>query len=120
MVGSDGLRFPGRCHSWLVFGQTLHHGFVNFDDDEYVYNNVQVIHGLTLHGMAWAFTTEVSAYWHPLTWLSHMLDCQLWGLKAGGHHLTNVLLHTANALLLFLVLRRMTSLRPRRRCRGSP
>ena len=97
---------------WLVFGQTLHHGFVNFDDDEYVYNNVQVIHGLTLHGMAWAFTTEVSAYWHPLTWLSHMLDCQLWGLKAGGHHLTNVLLHTANALLLFLVLRRMTSLRP--------
>jgi len=96
---------------WLVFGQTLHHDFVNFDDDEYVYNNVQVIHGLTLHGMAWAFTTASSAYWHPLTWLSHMLDCQIWGLKAGGHHLTNVLLHTANALLLFLVLRRMTGLR---------
>jgi len=92
----------------IVFGQTLHHDFVNLDDDVYVYDNVQVVHGLTLHGMAWAFTTSSTAYWHPLTWLSHMLDCQLWGLKAGGHHLTNVLLHTANALLLFLVLRRMT------------
>jgi Flp pilus assembly protein TadD len=97
---------------WLVFGQTLRHDFVNFDDDEYVYNNAQVTPGLTLHGIAWAFTTASSAYWHPLTWLSHMLDCQLWGLHAGGHHLTNVLLHSANAVLLFLVLRRMTSLHP--------
>ena len=67
----------------LVFGQTLRHGFVNYDDDQYVYDNPQVIQGLTLHGIAWAFTTSHSAYWHPLTWLSHMLDCQLWGLNAG-------------------------------------
>ena len=97
--------------TWLVFGQTLHHDFVNFDDDVYVYENPEVVQGLTLHGMAWAFTTASIAYWHPLTWLSHMLDCQLWGLNAGGHHLTNVLLHSANAVLLFLVLRRMTSFR---------
>jgi Flp pilus assembly protein TadD len=97
---------------WMVFSQTLHHGFVNFDDDEYVYNNAHVAYGLTRQGIVWAFITASSAYWHPLTWLSHMLDCQLWGLHAGGHHLTSVLLHTANAVLLFLVLWRMTNLRP--------
>ena len=64
--------------------------------------------GLTAEGIAWAFTTSHASNWHPLTWLSHMLDCQLYGLKPGGHHLTNVLLHAATAILLFLVLRRMT------------
>ncbi len=112
----DRWRVPAVClflaaAVWLVFGQTLHHGFVNFDDDEYVYNNAHVAHGLTRQGIVWAFTTASSAYWHPLTWLSYMLDCQLWGLHAGGHHLTSVLLHTANAVLLFLVLWRMTGLR---------
>ncbi len=92
----------------LVFGQTVRYEFVNLDDDVYVYANPQVAQGLTLPGIAWAFTTSHSAYWHPLTWLSHMLDCQLWGLNAGGHHLTNVVLHAANAVLLFLVLRQMT------------
>ena len=58
--------------------------------------------------MVWAFSTSAMAYWHPVTWLSHMVDCQLWGLKAGGHHLTNVLWHAGNAVLLFLVLRQMT------------
>ena len=96
----------------LVFGQTVRHGFINCDDGPYVYDNTQVVKGLTLTGMVWAFTTSSSAYWHPLTWLSHMLDCQLWGLNAGGHHLTNVLLHAANAVLLFLVLRQMMGLRP--------
>ena len=64
--------------------------------------------GLTGEGIAWAITAYHAANWHPLTWLSHMLDCQLYGLKPGGHHLTNVLLHAAAAVLLFLALRRMT------------
>ncbi|MGA2243305.1 MAG: hypothetical protein ABSH11_14870, partial [Verrucomicrobiota bacterium] len=68
--------------TFAVFGQTLGHGFVNYDDDQYVYDNPQVVQGLTLRGIAWAFATSYSAYWHPLTWLSHMLDCQLWGLNA--------------------------------------
>jgi len=97
---------------FLVFGQTYRNGFINYDDDQYVYDNPMVTQGLKLSGIAWAFTTSYSAYWHPLTWLSHMLDCQLWGLNAGDHHLTNVMFHAANALLLFMVLRRMTGLRP--------
>ena len=93
---------------WMVFGQTLGHGFVNYDDEEYVYGNPQVIHGLSLKGIEWAFTHRVTANWHPLTVMSHMLDCQFYGLNAGGHHLTNLLLHAATAILLFLVLREMT------------
>ncbi|MGO9108225.1 MAG: tetratricopeptide repeat protein [Thermoguttaceae bacterium] len=92
-----------------VFGQTVNHGFVNFDDDDYVYTNRHVCDGLTDQGIAWAITTYHSCNWHPLTWLSHMLDCQLYHLNPGGHHLTNVLLHAAAAILLFLSLRRMTA-----------
>ena len=92
----------------LVFGQTVGHEFVNFDDDPYVYENPVVQKGLTLEGFRWALTYGEIGHWHPLTWLSHMLDCQLYGLQAGGHHLTNVLLHAATAILLFLVLWRMT------------
>jgi protein O-mannosyl-transferase len=92
----------------IVFGQTVRHDFVNYDDNQYVYENPQVDHGLTAQGIFWAFTTIDANNWHPLTWLSHMMDCQLYGLHAGGHHLTNVLLHAATAILLFLVLRRMT------------
>jgi tetratricopeptide (TPR) repeat protein len=104
---------PGVCIFlaaivWVVFGQTLHHGFVNYDDNLYVYENSAVTRGLDLKGVEWAFTHIVVFNWHPLTVLSHMLDCQLYGLKPGGHHLTNVLLHTASVILLFLVLRRMT------------
>jgi tetratricopeptide (TPR) repeat protein len=91
-----------------VFGQTLNHEFVNFDDNDYVYENPVVAQGLTFRGIVWAFTHVHSANWHPLTWLSHMLDCQLYGLHPGGHHLTNVLLHTATVIVLFLVLRQMT------------
>ena len=94
--------------TWLVFGQTLRHQFVNYDDDDYVVKNAQVARGLTLEGIVWAFTHVHAANWHPLTWISHMLDCQLYGLNPGGHHLTNVLLHAATAILLFLVLRQMT------------
>jgi tetratricopeptide (TPR) repeat protein len=92
----------------LVFGQTLGHGFVNFDDDDYVYKNPHVKGGLSLEGVAWACTQGYAANWHPLTWLSHMLDCQIYDLQPWGHHLSNVLLHAAAAILLFLVLRRMT------------
>ena len=95
---------------WLVFGQTLGFDFVNYDDDVYVYANPVVQRGLTWEGFRWALTYGDIGHWHPLTWLSHMLDCQLYGLNAGGHHLTNVLLHAATAILLFLVLRRMTGL----------
>lgn len=94
--------------TWLVFGQTVGFQFVNFDDRDYVFKNPQVARGLTLEGIGWAFTRFYAANWHPLTWLSHMLDCQLYGLSPGGHHLTNVLLHAATAILLFLVLREMT------------
>lgn len=92
----------------LVFGQTARHEFVNFDDHAYVYENPHVTHGLTRENVVWAFTSVHSANWHPLTWLSHIVDWQLYGRLAGGHHLTNVLLHASNAILLFLVLWRMT------------
>jgi tetratricopeptide (TPR) repeat protein len=91
-----------------VFGRTFYYGFVNFDDNLYVYENPVVQKGLTWEGFRWALTYGKIGHWHPLTWVSHMLDCQLYGLNPGGHHLTNVLLHTAAAILLFLVLRRMT------------
>ena len=94
--------------TWLVFGQTLHHEFVNYDDGEYVVKNAQVARGLTLEGIIWAFTHVHSSNWHPLTWISHMVDCQLYGLNPGGHHLTNVLIHAGTSILLFLVLRLMT------------
>jgi tetratricopeptide (TPR) repeat protein len=94
--------------TFAVFGQTLAHEFVDIDDDVYVYDNPMVVRGLTLKGILWAFTHVHSANWHPLTWLSHMLDCQLYGLHPGGHHLTNVLLHTATVIALFLLLRQMT------------
>jgi tetratricopeptide (TPR) repeat protein len=109
----DRWAVPGVCiflavAVWMVFGQTLRHGFANLDDKEYVYENLEVARGLTLQGIVWAFTHVYASNWHPLTWISHMLDCQLYGLNPGGHHLTNVLLHMAAAILLFLVLRRMT------------
>jgi tetratricopeptide (TPR) repeat protein len=94
--------------TFVVFGQTLGHEFVNFDDNHYVYDNPMVARGLTFKGIVWAFTSIQADNWHPLTWLSHMLDCQLYGLHPGGHHLTNVLLHTATVITLFLVLRQMT------------
>ena len=93
--------------TFAVFGQTPRHEFIDYDDNEYVYDNPVVARGLTLKGIVWAFSFH-AANWHPLTWLSHMLDCQLYGLHPGGHHLTNVLLHTATVIMFFLVLRRMT------------
>lgn len=95
--------------AWLVFGQTLTHEFVNYDDQAYVFENAQVTSGLTLHGIVWAFTCAHSFNWHPLTWISHMLDGEFFGLNAGGHHFTSTLLHSVAAVLLFLVLREMTN-----------
>ena len=92
----------------VPFVQTARFPFVNINDSKYVYDTPQISRGLTAANMVWAFTHRHSENWHPLTWLSLMLDCQLYGLNAGGHHLTNVLLHAATAVLLFLVLRQMT------------
>jgi tetratricopeptide (TPR) repeat protein len=94
--------------TWVVFGQTLWHDFINYDDPRYVYENTEITSGLSIGGIAWAFTHIHSMNWHPLTTISHMLDCQLYGLKAGWHHFTNVLLHTTAAILLFFALRQMT------------
>src|SRR6266478_6622407 len=94
--------------TWLVFGQTVRYDFVNYDDNEYVYANPAITSGLNLHGIIYAFSGTHARNWHPLTTLSHMLDCQLWGVHAGGHHFTNVVLHTIAVVLLFLVLKQMT------------
>jgi protein O-mannosyl-transferase len=85
--------------------------FVNYDDPGYVTENSHVKRGLSWPAVVWAFRTGHAANWHPLTWLSHMLDCQLYGLGPGGHHLTNLLFHTANTLLLFLLFQRLTGSR---------
>ena len=95
--------------TWAVFGQTLTYDFVNFDDHVYVYENPLVVRGLSAETVIGAFTHTHARNWHPLTTLSHMLDCQLYGLNAGSHHLTNVILHTISVLLLFLVLKQMTA-----------
>src|SRR5438128_1580194 len=84
--------------------------FVNFDDPSYVFQNPHVLSGLSIEGVKWAFSTlnGGTSYWHPVTWLSHQLDCQLFGLRAGFHHLSNVVIHTVNATLLFSVLHRIS------------
>jgi tetratricopeptide (TPR) repeat protein len=92
----------------LVYWQVRDFGFVDYDDDDYVFENPHVLSGLTWDNVTWAFTTGHASNWHPVTWLSHMLDIQLFGPKPGWMHLVNVLLHLANTLLLFAVLKRMT------------
>ncbi len=92
----------------LVYLPVWHYPFVNYDDEMYVTGNPMVQAGLTWTGVQWAFTTLETGNWHPLTWLSLMLDRQLFGLNAGGCHLVNVLFHTANTALLFVLLLRLT------------
>jgi len=82
--------------------------FINYDDNMYILENAHVQSGLNWKGVTWAFTTGYAANWHPLTWISHEFDCQLYGLDAGKHHLTSLLFHIANTLLLFGLLRVMT------------
>ena len=91
-----------------VYGQTGNYEFVNYDDPDYILENPHVRTGLTSESIIWAFTATHASNWHPLTWLSHILDVHLYGMNPGQHHLTNVLFHIANAVLLFLVLSRMT------------
>jgi hypothetical protein len=91
-----------------LFWPARHYDFVQYDDNEYVFDNPTVRGGLSWWGLVWSIVDAHAANWHPLTWLSHMLDCQWFGLDAGPHHLVSVLLHCANTVLLFLVLRSMT------------
>jgi len=93
----------------LLYWPTGSYDFIIVDDHVYVFQNAMVLKGLSWNGIKWAFSTMDAANWHPLTWLSHMLDVSLYGLFAGGHHLTNVFFHTANTVLLFLVLKRLTA-----------
>lgn len=93
----------------FLYLQLLGHDFVRFDDFGYIVDNPEVRDGLTWHGVRWAFTSFHMANWHPLTWVSHMADCELFGLAPGGHHLVSVVIHGVNAALLFLALRLMTA-----------
>jgi tetratricopeptide (TPR) repeat protein len=92
-----------------LYGQVIGHPFIDYDDNAYVTENSHVQAGLTWQTLEWSFTSTEDANWHPLTWLSHAFDCQIFGLHAGGHHLTSLLLHTINVVLLFLLLRRATA-----------
>ncbi|HZL13562.1 MAG TPA: tetratricopeptide repeat protein [Verrucomicrobiae bacterium] len=94
--------------TFAVYWPMTHHDFVSFDDQAYITSNQHVLSGLTWTNVVWAFKSTESANWHPLTWISHMADCQIYGVKAGGHHFTNLLFHVANTLLLFLLLERTT------------
>jgi hypothetical protein len=91
-----------------VFSPVAWHDFISFDDDVFVYENPNIRAGLTFEAIRWAFTTAHEVNWIPLTWMSHMLDVQLFGLNAGGHHLVNLLLHAASSGLLFVFLKRVT------------
>ena len=91
-----------------LFAQVAGFDYVNYDDPYYVQDNLIVQRGLTGYGVKWAFTTTTLGNWHPLTWLSYMLDCELFGAAPGAHHLVNVLFHALSAILLFLALERMT------------
>jgi protein O-mannosyl-transferase len=94
--------------TFAVYLPVRNYEFVHYDDDVYVTNNTVAKSGLSWQGVEWAFTTGCASNWHPLTWLSLMLDCQLFGVKSGPMHIVNVLFHIANTILLFLVLARMT------------
>jgi tetratricopeptide (TPR) repeat protein len=94
-----------------IYAQVMGHQFITLDDDSYIKDNLMVYRGITLEGVAWAFTTFDQGNWHPLTWIAHMIDSQLFGMNAGGHLLVNALIHVANTLLLFWFLLRTTRAR---------
>ena len=94
--------------TFAIYSQVQDHEFINYDDNQYVTDNLKVQAGLTRESVSWAFTTSHHATWFPMTWLSHMLDYQLYGSHPKGHHLTSLFLHIANTLILFIVLSRMT------------
>ncbi len=92
----------------VIYWQTTDFAFINLDDNQYVFDNAAVRSGLNWESVKWAFTAFHSANWHPLTWLSHILDIKFFGLNAGGHHATNIILHLINSALAFAVFRKMT------------
>src|SRR3954454_23092122 len=105
-----------KLQSWLiclglvlvtaaVYWPVAKNGFINLDDPDYLTGNPRVQAGLSPASIHWAFTSYFSSNWHPLTWMSHMLDCQLFGLRPAGHHLVNLAFHLANTLLCFGLLR---------------
>lgn len=94
-----------------LYAQVIGHQFITLDDPTYIIENPMVNHGVTSAGLAWAFTTFHATNWHPLTWISHMIDCQFFGTNAGGHLLVNALIHAANTLLVFWFLLRTTGAR---------
>jgi protein O-mannosyl-transferase len=112
-AGSNRLQSLGVCAILAVavlavYWPVRNHDFVKYDDDAYVTDNRNVQSGLNARSLRWAFTSGHASNWHPVTWLSHMVDCEIFGLNPRGPHLVNLLLHTANTLLLFIVLKRMT------------
>lgn len=113
MAQAPALRVVAVCAALVALSVAamsgiVENGFLNFDDDTYVTANAHVLQGIKPGGVAWAFASTEGANWHPVTWLSHMLDVQMFGTDAGKHHRTSLLLHTVNAVLLFLLLLRMT------------
>ena len=92
----------------VVYWQVKDFNFVGYDDELYITENSHIQSGLTINGVVWAFTTFKAGNWHPLTWLSHMLDIELYGLNPMGHHWTNLQIHLTNTLLLFFILQYMT------------
>jgi hypothetical protein len=92
----------------IVYGPVRNYEFVNFDDPKYVYKNPHIQAGMTSESIIWSSTTTYAANRHPLTWLSHIIDVELYGMNPSGHHLTSIIFHMANTLLLFFILWRMT------------
>jgi protein O-mannosyl-transferase len=97
----------------LVYAQVRHFEFINYDDTDYVTENINVSRGLSLEGIIWAFTTVHAGNWHPLTWISHMMDVSLFGMDAGGHHVMNLFFHLLNTVLVFVVFGKMTGALPK-------
>ncbi len=119
MAATDLADSRGRMPVWAlaallavatlaVYGSAIRNGFVDFDDGLYITHNERVQAGLSWRNVGWAFRSIEAANWHPLTWISHMADCQVFGLNPSGHHAVNVMLHAINAVLLFLLLNRAT------------
>jgi len=94
--------------TFALYAPAIGYEFNNYDDAQYITSNARIHQGLTFANIRWAFQTGYAANWHPLTWLSHILDCQFFGLNPAGHHFTSILFHTANAVLFFLLWRGMT------------
>ena len=92
----------------IVYGQVIGHEFLLYDDKQYVYQNQMVLRGVTPESIHWAFSTLYASNWHPVTWLSHMLDQEIFGPNSRAQHLVNVLIHLLNSILLFTILRKMT------------